>query len=160
MCPSQNYTLGVTVPPGATVTSWSFIGDFSSTYYQGNLAYLTTSSSFSGSFITVNGTGGCGESFSYGYRVGVGSTCGYSLTASEVEVYPNPVVSEEVTVEWPKQAIVSSIALIDKYARTLQTIEPREGRQVKVDISKLPAGEYFLHLYAGKAVVRKRFLKK
>jgi len=158
MCPSTTYTLVASGPPGTAFTSWSFQGDFTSAWGDGFQGDVTTGIDFSGGQITVNGYNSCG-SFSYSRTVGRDSNCPYYLTASDVEVYPNPAISEEITVEWPAKANVSSITLIDKKSHKHKVILPKENK-AKFDLKNLKPGEYYLHLYVGEVVIPKKFLKK
>ncbi len=158
MCPNQNYTIVASGPPGTIFSNWTASGNFSING-NGNTANISTYSSFNGGHVTVTLTNACTGSYLASQTLQYGYNCPNSLTSEEVNIYPNPVNESDLTIEWPESAEVTSVNLIDGFAQTIQTIQPKNNK-VKFKIDNLPKGDYFIHLYIKDEIIRKRIIKE
>jgi hypothetical protein len=158
LCPNTSYSLGALAPPGTTLTYWSFSGNFISSSGFGFSGNCTTGSGTVGGQITISGYNNCG-SFTISKTVTMSYNCPFYLIASDVTLYPNPATSDQITVEWPEEASVNAITLLNREGNKVKTVEPGK-KSATFNLEKLPHGEYYIHLYVGDEVIIKRFLKK
>jgi hypothetical protein len=158
MCANRSYTLIASGPSGTSFSNWAFSGNYTYGSGSASTASVTTSSTFNYLQVSVTATNSCGSTT---VTRTFGNGCYSGLVANDVNIYPNPMetVSLELTVEWPDSAQVESVALIDRFARTLDSGQPKTNK-IKFKMNKLPAGEYYIHLYVAGDIIRKRVLKK
>jgi hypothetical protein len=158
MCPNQYYTLYATASPGSTFSNWTFQGDISGSG-SGSSANISTYSNFNYGHVTVTVTNACGSKL-LSQTFGPSGNCPNSLTAEEVSIYPNPIIdNSELTVEWTKEAEVTSVNLIDGFGKTIEVIEPKD-KKVKFKFDKIPKGDYYIHLYTEDKIIKKRIIKE
>lgn len=163
LCPNQRYALVATGPAGVTFSNWTFQGSLSG-YGSGNNASLDTYSSYRGGSVSVTMTNQCNQSTTISRTLLMDYNCGgggyYYTTNQEVNIYPNPVNSSELTVEWPEESQVSSVQLISaKNSKKIETIIPK-GNKAKFKTKNLPKGDYSVHIYTEKEVIKKRIIKE
>ncbi|MDO1449901.1 hypothetical protein Q0590_26715 [Rhodocytophaga aerolata] len=161
MCPSTTYTIRVDAPTARSTSNWTVSGNYTSYYIGTSFVDVTTTSNFSYLNVGVTVTNSCGQTTTLSQNFFKGYSCpgSFMLAEEDVTVFPNPASTEEVTVEWPDSVEVSSVSLLDKYARTLEKIEPKKEKAA-FKVNKLPAGEYYLHLYVGEAIIKKKLQVK
>ncbi|MDO1451240.1 hypothetical protein Q0590_33510 [Rhodocytophaga aerolata] len=157
MCPSTTYTIRVDAPTARSTSNWTVSGNYINYYIGTNFVDVTTTSTFSYLNVGVTVTNSCGQTTTLSQNFFKGYSCpgSFMLAEEDVTVFPNPASTEEVTVEWPDSVEVRSVSLLDKYARTLDKVEPKKEKAT-FKVNKLPAGEYYLHLYVGEAIIKKR----
>jgi hypothetical protein len=159
LCPDQSYYLVATTDSeGDTFSNWTFSGNLSG-YGSGSTANITTYSNYNGAQITVTATNICNKSVEISQTFGLDYNCGYSLTAEEVNVYPNPSSNSDITVEWPELAHVSSVQLVDENAKIIDVLVPK-GNKAKFKVDKLPKGNYSIQVHVGKGVIKKGITKR
>ena len=163
LCPSTDYAIIATGPPSTSFASWSFSGGFSSTYGYGNQAAVTTSSSYTGGYISVSASNQCGSAVTVGRTFSESYGCPYSMmTSDDVIVYPNPVESE-LTIEWPEEAEVTDILLFSEDKEKVKFMKLDKKSKVNkaiLNLQDLPSDIYYLHLTDGIHIVKKQILKK
>lgn len=83
----------------------------------------------------------------------------FSLSASSLQLYPNPTTANKVTVNWGNSA-VNSIKLIDLNGKLLQTIKPKlASTSAIISLVKYPAGTYLLRVEGDQRVEVKKVVK-
>lgn len=94
-----------------------------------------------------------------------GPLIGVGINESKVQtnalrVYPNPA-GNSVTVEWSKEVQVQNLAVFDYLGREVLNKQLNNNtHSLQIDVSALPQGMYFLHIYTGDHVLTKKFIKQ
>ena len=163
LCPSTDYAINASGPPGTSYSSWYFSGDFSSTYGYGNQAGITTSSNYTGGYISVNASNTCNSSaVTVGRTFSLSYSCPYSMmTSADVNVYPNPATAE-ITIEWPDEADVTEVLVYSsskEIVRQKMINKTLNESKVILNLVDLLPDTYYLHLTNGKHIVQKQMVK-
>jgi hypothetical protein len=87
--------------------------------------------------------------------VGVNKTVAQEIEGS---LYPNPS-SGEFTLS-SSQHIVSSVALYNVLGEKVMDKNAIRSNEVKLDVSQLPSGIYFVKIFTEKGVLTKKLMKE
>jgi len=86
-------------------------------------------------------------------------TLSFSLSAFNVQLYPNPTITSQVTVSWAKGS-VSSLKLIDFNGKVLQLTKPQpSATSSTITLANYPAGTYLLRMEGDQWVEVKKVVK-
>lgn len=86
-------------------------------------------------------------------------TLNFSLSAFNVQLYPNPTITNQVTVSWAKGS-VSSLKLIDFNGKVLQLTKPQPlATSSTITLANYPAGTYLLRMEGDHGVEVKKVVK-
>ena len=83
----------------------------------------------------------------------------FGLSASGIQLYPNPTSINEVTVNLGNSA-VKSVKLIDFSGKTLQVIQPRSTvTSITISLAKYPVGTYLVRIEGNNGVEVRKVVK-
>lgn len=86
-------------------------------------------------------------------------TLSFSLSNFSVQLYPNPTITNQITVSWAKGA-VSSLKLIDFNGKILQLIQAQpSATSSTIALANYPAGTYLLRVEGDHGVEVKKVVK-
>jgi uncharacterized repeat protein (TIGR01451 family) len=89
--------------------------------------------------------------------IGIPNRVGSVLSDKDINIYPNPATSE-LTIKTTNE-ILNSIAITNTVGQVLRD-QPVNSRQTTINISRLPAGLYFVTCKNEQGAVVKKFIKE
>lgn len=153
VCPTMSYTYSIVAVANAISYSWAVPADWTITAGQATNSITVTAGTLAGK-VMVSATNTCGTGAAASKTVAIGTTCRLSnpngITEEENEhklmmrVYPNPVNSNEVSIELEGASKTSFIQLFDILGQKLISNRSVDNGVNTLDLTQFSTGVYLI----------------